>query len=1051
MFNFTIEKIIGLAKQYKLFIIIPFLLVFAFALIEEITKAIEICFVPITMLFISYWPFDVLFAIIGFVLFLYSYSLFKPHRRIVPNIQFAVSVILLAIYLYYRITDKDFNLSEFQVGAIKYLDVFALFLLIIIIAWLIDFVKSIQQDNTEKVQSEVNQFSSDSPIENDEQDVFGMADKIECMVDFIKLIDASEHSFSLGLSGKWGSGKTSMFNMIKSVISKKKYDWIIVEFNPRTSKKAEYIQDDYLRTLKSKLRPYHSGLDKYFYEYAAALNLPTDTPILGFLTWLFSARAKNWQESYDSIDSIIETIGRKIIVLIDDLDRLTGEEIVETMKIIGTNASFKNIVYITSYDKKYVNTVLSGYLSCDENIVFTDKYINAEIDVPVHTFAKLVDYLKKLLKNSSQTELIRVSEKDIESIVDNCSGVIKPRLTSLRDIKRFYNQFIFDYSYIQNEVIMYEYLLLSLIKYSSKEEFENLHRLMYVAQGSKENGVDSKIWFLKDMQETKEPKCMDILLRLFPDQGSVNKWYKNMNKRISNASSFETYFYNFEYNHLYTKDFNSLYDNYNLRQACDKIDSWEDRVKDIENFLANEEYLNWGNKDKLSHYFSILIYSFVTYSGINKLNAYAFVREVDTKQIKQKYGFSDESYIDWMKATMLQLMGIKMNIPISYIVTLISSINDDASNENVFLPLNQLQVVAYGILEDYLNKIDADEWDAVKAFELHVAAGNGQQSIIDEKTANILKQSMISRPEKYIESLMPKVYVENDVKVMRFIRPFEVYDVFETDRDFEKVINSLKVANFKYIEVIKKWWRLLLNNDYNPLWPDANVEDNISSISSWIDKQQHIIDEIEDIQTNVGVIAKKWDNNKRYILADGEMNKLNELKKSLNQVSLNIAFKEHTILEIDKVIKKIREDKIQALKLSAKDLRPGDIVSLEFDLSDQNPNQYSLKKILSIRDGVWINLQGYQEEVHIFHISAVPIDGVKDKNIYFDSAFASNFNLPGELSDNDRTYYIETLKKFETNGVSCYDSLIKARNPQFVHEVQHWLRDVYGNDYLKID
>ena len=66
---------------------------------------------------------------------------------------------------------------------------------------------------------------------------------------------------------------------------------------------------------------------------------------------------KDATNSREKLQEGISAIGKKIVVLIDDLDRLTVDEIMEVLKLITKNAAFKDTVFITTYDKKYINAI----------------------------------------------------------------------------------------------------------------------------------------------------------------------------------------------------------------------------------------------------------------------------------------------------------------------------------------------------------------------------------------------------------------------------------------------------------------------------------------------------------------------------------------------------------------------------------------------------------------------------------------------------------------------------------------------------------------------
>lgn len=95
---------------------------------------------------------------------------------------------------------------------------------------------------------------------------------------------------------------------------------------------------------------------------------------------------------------MIRSIDKKIVVIIDDYDRLTGEEIVEVLKVIGNNGSFERTFFVSAYDKKYVNQVLKAYFHETVDRDYTDKYFNLELRLPDRKQFYKNRYLQKRLQ-----------------------------------------------------------------------------------------------------------------------------------------------------------------------------------------------------------------------------------------------------------------------------------------------------------------------------------------------------------------------------------------------------------------------------------------------------------------------------------------------------------------------------------------------------------------------------------------------------------------------------------------------------------------------------
>ena len=74
-------------------------------------------------------------------------------------------------------------------------------------------------------------FNLDSPITKSSDDILNRASFAESLADALIEYEA-DSSLAVGLYGEWGSGKTSLLNMIMEKIEDKESDVVIIRFNP---------------------------------------------------------------------------------------------------------------------------------------------------------------------------------------------------------------------------------------------------------------------------------------------------------------------------------------------------------------------------------------------------------------------------------------------------------------------------------------------------------------------------------------------------------------------------------------------------------------------------------------------------------------------------------------------------------------------------------------------------------------------------------------------------------------------------------------------------
>lgn len=179
---------------------------------------------------------------------------------------------------------------------------------------------------------------------------------------------------------------------------------IVVRFYPISSRKIENIQDDFFDELSSTLSRYYLGFSKAITRYIRSLKLLEGEGLLNNI--LNSFESLKAQDEKSKINTAIRKIGKNIFVIVEDLDRLSGAEFLEVLKLIDRNGDFCNVFYLSAYDKKYVNGVLQKELGHDVSQDFTDKYFCYELPLPVQKKWVIKNYIGTYLQNHTIKEAI---------------------------------------------------------------------------------------------------------------------------------------------------------------------------------------------------------------------------------------------------------------------------------------------------------------------------------------------------------------------------------------------------------------------------------------------------------------------------------------------------------------------------------------------------------------------------------------------------------------------------------------------------------------------
>ncbi len=450
-------------------------------------------------------------------------------------------IILLSTIIFISRLSGLYDYLSF-LGFISYVDVMLLIGTSYVMVYIVNEVNVWLERKEEKRKEENNDISSqyldgilhDCPITKEDDDIFDFKDEIRKIVSIIKDSDKNK-TWSLAVTAQWGMGKTSFINCIVDQLEIEKDKIEVLVFNPRTSKSVATIQEDFFTQFTCILSKYDSRCSHVIKDYMSALQLIDNRGLVEKAIHFY--RVWNKVDLKVSIKKTLKRIPKKVLVVIDDFDRLSKDEILEVLKLIDSNAAFPNIFFMTAYDKKQVNKYF-GDKGNTEDACFVDKFFNLEFAIPLRPYTYISRFIEGELKKkfpANDNQKIQFND-----IVSRFHFFFRQCVPTLRDAKRYINQFALDYREVEGDVVLHEFILIQLIKYRFPEEYKQLYKTAFIKERYL---IAPGIYFLKD-HIPEETKSLSILQELFPkDSDSVQDTYRH----IYSIKSFQNYFIN----HIY--------------------------------------------------------------------------------------------------------------------------------------------------------------------------------------------------------------------------------------------------------------------------------------------------------------------------------------------------------------------------------------------------------------------------------------------------------------------------------------------------------------------
>lgn len=289
--------------------------------------------------------------------------------------------------------------------------------------------------------------------------------------------DVSREVFSIGIASPWGTGKTTFLEEMKDQL---KEDAFVVCFNPWDSLTSNQIILDYFNSLKDNLTPYYSNLSHPIAKYA---NMLAELEINDWSTKIAKLLGKRHHESLDllkqDVENCIAKFDKPIVVLIDDLDRLRGDELFEVLRLIRNTAKFKNMVYIVTYDRDHIIEMLTER-GVPSSKLYIEKIFALEISLPAFENSTLPNLLyKELIRMLPAQERIHrlfITQMKIRYGEQN---IVSCLLKNFRNVKRFSNILATNINYLIEsqhirDIDLPDFFWLEIIHYSNPALYQIL-------------------------------------------------------------------------------------------------------------------------------------------------------------------------------------------------------------------------------------------------------------------------------------------------------------------------------------------------------------------------------------------------------------------------------------------------------------------------------------------------------------------------------------------------------------------------------------------------
>ena len=374
---------------------------------------------------------------------------------------------------------------------------------------------------------------TDMPCTSEEEDLLEISKYVKGLGKFIR---ECQTPMSIAIQGDWGTGKTSTLNLLKKDLEADKATngiqcvffntWQYSQFNMEDSLYVSFVHnlvkqcggnDEILRTV--------AAFGKLAFFKAVDWRFGTNASEI--LDGFEKAR-KDQMESVSKLQEdfakLVKKTGKRLVIFIDDLDRLNPEVAVELLEIIKLFVNVENSIFVLAIDYEVVvKGVRKKYgenLSEEKCRNFFDKIIQLPFKMPVERY-NLTELVRKAVQ-----EQTHMTDEGVNIVAEFISDVMG---TNPRTFKRLVNAFFLINSVNEigeeaesktkeiNDVLMFCSLCIQMC-------LPKLYELMVTASTKKQ---------LKELLEVKAAEeIRTYLIKYFIDMEGTDKEFNEITKGI---------------------------------------------------------------------------------------------------------------------------------------------------------------------------------------------------------------------------------------------------------------------------------------------------------------------------------------------------------------------------------------------------------------------------------------------------------------------------------------------------------------------------------------
>jgi hypothetical protein len=320
---------------------------------------------------------------------------------------------------------------------------------------------------------------TDEPIENWTEDTLGRAALVDVLI--VRLLISKAPV--IGLFGEFGSGKTSVLNLLRNHLKGKA---IVVSFSTWLPGSEETLISYLLSDIASQCQKEYvvPGLRRSSRRLADALSEPV--PLIKGLLRLFPSATQ--KDDIENLKIALARLPKRVVVLLDELDRMQKDELLQLLKVVRGIASLPNLSFVCAAARKQLmHTVFGENAEWDKSNEYFEKFFPSTVIIPKLDDEMLrsagVDRLARIFQHHDWFVDAEEEQTFREQFEEIWKRHITPWIKNLRQLGLLANDVSITATPLRREVDPIDLILIELFQRFKPEVYEIISRNNFALTG----------------------------------------------------------------------------------------------------------------------------------------------------------------------------------------------------------------------------------------------------------------------------------------------------------------------------------------------------------------------------------------------------------------------------------------------------------------------------------------------------------------------------------------------------------------------------------------